>query len=56
MQTKEIYPFAYFGNKRIQIKDLTREFYIHRKDIDYNDEHLSAFILYNRFYFLILII
>ena len=49
---KEIYPFAYFGNnKMIHIKDLPEDFFIHRKDIDYNANHLSHFFAYNRFLF-----
>ncbi|NRD23819.1 hypothetical protein HNV10_11230 [Winogradskyella litoriviva] len=49
---KEIYPFAYFGNnKMIHIKDLPETFFNHRKDIDYNANHLSHFFAYNRFLF-----
>jgi len=47
---KEIYPFAYYGNnKLIHIKDLPEEFISHRKNIDYNANHLSRFFAYNRF-------
>ncbi|MUU76897.1 TlpA family protein disulfide reductase [Winogradskyella endarachnes] len=49
---KEIYPFAYFGNnKMIHIKDLPETFFNHRKNIDYNANHLSHFFAYNRFLF-----
>ena len=47
---KEIYPFAYFGNnKLIHIKDLPEDFFAHRKNVDYNVNHLSNFFSYNRF-------
>lgn len=47
---KEIYPFAYFGNnKLIHIKDLPEDFFAHRNDADYNSNHLSRFLSYNRF-------
>ncbi|WP_179354462.1 TlpA family protein disulfide reductase [Winogradskyella vidalii] len=49
---KEIYPFAYFGNnKMIHIKDLPKDFFSHREQIDYNAIHLSNFFSYNRFLF-----
>ena len=47
---KEIYPFAYYGNnKLIHIKDLPETFISHRKDVDFNANHLSRFFAYNRF-------
>lgn len=49
---KEIYPFAYFGNnKLIHVKDLPEDFYNYRETIDYNSQHLSHFLSYNRFLF-----
>lgn len=49
---KEIYPFAYFGNnKLIHNKDLPKNFYAHRENVDYNSNHLSHFFSYNRFLF-----
>ncbi|WP_299128013.1 hypothetical protein [uncultured Winogradskyella sp.] len=50
--SKEIYPFAYFGNnKLIHIKDLPEDFYNYRSSIDYNASHLRHFYSYNRFLF-----
>lgn len=46
----EMYPFGYYGNnKLIHIKDLPEGFYDYRKDVDFNDESISALYAYNRF-------
>lgn len=46
----EMYPFGYFGNnKLIHFKDLPEGFYDYRKDVDFNDESVSALYAYNRF-------
>jgi len=47
---KEIYPFAYYGEKEIKnLKSLPKDFYSYRKDVDYNNENLRAFFQYYRF-------
>lgn len=47
---KEIYPFAYYGEKEIKnLKSLPKDFYSYRKDVNYNDESLRAFFQYYRF-------
>jgi hypothetical protein len=47
---KEIYPFAYFGNREIKnLKTLPSDFYAYRKDIDYNNIDLRSFFQYYRF-------
>ena len=47
---KEIYPFGYFGYKKlIHVKDLPESFYDYRKDLNYNDEKLTDVYAYNRF-------
>ena len=47
---KEIYPFAYYGEKEIKnLKSLPKDFYSFRKDVDYNNEHLRSFFQYYRF-------
>ncbi len=46
----EMYPFGYFGNNQlIHFKDLPENFYDYRKDVDFNDESISALYAYNRF-------
>jgi peroxiredoxin len=47
---KEIYPFAYYGEKEIKnLKTLPANFYNYRKDIDYNKFNLRSFFQYYRF-------
>lgn len=47
---KEIYPFAYYGDKEIKnLKTLPENFYSFRKDIDYNNYNLRSFFQYYRF-------
>ncbi len=47
---KEIYPFAYYGEKEIKnLKTLPSDFYGYRKDIDYNNFDLRSFFQYYRF-------
>ena len=47
---KEIYPFAYYGEKEIKnLKSLPADFYSYRKDVNYNNEHLRSFFQYYRF-------
>lgn len=47
---KEIYPFAYYGDREIKnLKTLPEGFYDYRKDVDYNDESLRSFFQYYRF-------
>jgi len=47
---KEIYPFAYYGEKEIKnLKTLPPDFYKFRKDIDYNNFDLRSFFQYYRF-------
>ncbi len=47
---KEIYPFAYYGEKEIKnLKSLPKDFYSYRKDVDYNNEHLRSSFQYYRF-------
>jgi len=47
---KEIYPFAYYGEKKIKnLKSLPKNFYNYRKDVDYNNEELRSFFQYYRF-------
>ncbi len=47
---KEIYPFAYYGEKEIKnLKSLPKDFYSYRKDVDYNNKNLRAFFQYYRF-------
>lgn len=47
---KEIYPFAYYGEKEIKnLKSLPKDFYSYRKDVDYNNENLRSFFQYYRF-------
>ncbi len=47
---KEIYPFAYYGEKEIKnLKSLPKDFYSYRKNVDYNNEHLRSFFQYYRF-------
>lgn len=49
---KEIYPFAYFGNNKLtHIRDLPKDFYAYRSEIDYNTSDLSHLYAYNRFLF-----
>ena len=47
---KEIYPFAYYGEKEIKnLKLLPEGFYEYRKNINYNDFELRSFFQYYRF-------
>ena len=47
---KEIYPFAYYGEKEIKnLKSLPKDFYSYRKDVDYNNEKLRSSFQYYRF-------
>ena len=47
---KEIYPFAYYGEKEIKnLKSLPKDFYSYRKDVDYNNENLRSSFQYYRF-------
>ncbi len=47
---KEIYPFGYFGYKKlIHVKDLPETFYNYRNNLNYNDEQLTDVYAYNRF-------
>lgn len=47
---KEIYPFAYYGEREIKnLKTLPADFYKYRNDIDYNNFELRSFFQYYRF-------
>lgn len=47
---KEIYPFAYYGDKEIKnLKSLPEDFYNYRKDVNYNNINLRSFFQYYRF-------
>ena len=47
---KEIYPFAYYGDKEIKnLKTLPKDFYSYRKNIDYNNYNMRSFFQYYRF-------
>ncbi len=47
---KEIYPFAYYGEREIKnLKTLPEDFYAFRKDVDYNNQNLRSFFQYYRF-------
>lgn len=46
----EMYPFGYFGYRNLKKhQNLPETFYAYRKDIDYNNSHLSNYFIYNRF-------
>ncbi|MFD2824569.1 thioredoxin-like domain-containing protein [Lacinutrix iliipiscaria] len=48
--SKEIYPFAYYGDNEIKnLKSLPENFYSYRKDIDYNNEILKDYFSYDTF-------
>ena len=47
---KEIYPFAYYGEKEIKnLKTLPEDFYSYRENVDYNNFNLRSFFQYYRF-------
>ncbi len=47
---KEIYPFAYYGEKEIKnLKTLPQDFYNYRKNINYNNYNLRSYVQYYRF-------
>lgn len=47
---REIYPFAFYGEKEIKnLKSLPSDFYAYRKDINFNNENLRSFFQYYRF-------
>lgn len=47
---KEIYPFAYYGEKEIKnLKSLPDNFYDFRKEVSYNNEYLRSSFQYYRF-------
>lgn len=46
----EMYPFGYYGYRNLKnYRELPSTFYSYRQDIDYNNEHLSNYFIYNRF-------
>ncbi len=48
--SKEIYPIINYGyNNKTVIKDLPKEFYSYRKDVDYNKEGYLEYLSYNSF-------
>lgn len=48
--SKEIYPIINFGyNNKTVIKDLPKDFYSYRKDVDYNNEGYLEYLSYNSF-------
>jgi len=48
--SKEIYPIINYGyNNRAVIKDLPKDFYSYRRDVDYNKEGYLEYLSYNSF-------
>ncbi|MFH6768918.1 hypothetical protein V8G56_09240 [Gaetbulibacter aquiaggeris] len=48
--SKEIYPIINYGyNNKTVIKDLPKDFYSYRKDVDYNKEGYLEYLSYNSF-------
>ncbi|WP_452228542.1 MULTISPECIES: TlpA family protein disulfide reductase [unclassified Lacinutrix] len=48
--SKEIYPFAYYGDNEIKnLQSLPKNFYTYRKDIDYNSTALKDYFTYKTF-------
>jgi len=48
--SKEIYPFAYYGNNELNnLESLPESFYSYRKDVDYNDDLIKDYYPYYTF-------